>query len=93
MTATKRYTLSDIRRINEQNGYYFFSRETMRFFGDTMKSFGVRNVDGRVFVYRRKYGRRLDIKGINSIWEFSPQGGDINILRDDDPIRPRLNID
>jgi hypothetical protein len=32
---------------------YFFSKETMRFFGDTMKSFGVRWINGKRVMYRK----------------------------------------
>ena len=89
MTAT-RYTLSDIRRINGESGRYFFSRDTMRFFGDTMKSFGVRHIDGRVIVYRKRFPRYL---AIIDAWEFHPQTGDINGLTSSDPAWQRLNID
>jgi hypothetical protein len=90
MTATKRYTLSDIRRINKANGWYFFSRDTMRHFGDTMKSFGVRHIDGRVILYRKRNPRYL---AIVHAWEFCPLNGNLAGLMEDDPVWPRLNID
>lgn len=32
---------------------HFFSRGTMRFFGDRMSSYGVRTVDGQRYMYRK----------------------------------------
>ena len=32
---------------------YFFSRDTMKFFGDKMSSFGVRTYNGRRILYRK----------------------------------------
>jgi len=31
----------------------FFDRKTMRFFGDTMRSFGIRHLDGKTYIYRK----------------------------------------
>lgn len=44
-------TASELKYHIEQRGEepYFFSRQTMRFFGDTMSNFGVRSVTVRVF--------------------------------------------
>jgi len=32
---------------------YFFSRDTMKFFGDKMSSFGVRTINGKRYLYRK----------------------------------------
>lgn len=32
---------------------HFFSRETMRFFGDRMSSYGTRTIDGQLYMYRK----------------------------------------
>lgn len=37
----KKFTLADIKAANEAAGHFFFSRDTMRAFGDTMRSFRV----------------------------------------------------
>lgn len=49
-------TISDIKRLNEQNGGKFFSRENMRFFGDTLKNYGVGRgyLPNTVLVYRKR---------------------------------------
>lgn len=31
-------TISDVKRINKENGFYFFERDTMRFFGTKIVS-------------------------------------------------------
>ena len=38
---SKRWTLAAVKAANAAAGHFFFSRETMRFFGDTMASFKV----------------------------------------------------
>ena len=41
---------------------YFFSRATMRFFGDRMSSYGTRTVDGQLYMYR-KPGATVNVFG------------------------------
>ena len=67
-----KWTKSEIRASNEQAGYYYFSRKTMNFFGQTMRDFKVINrKDGRVIVYApRKFG------GL-TVGEFVPETGNI----------------
>ena len=43
-------SVSDIKYYNKG---YFFSRDTMKFFGDKMSSFGVRTFDGKRILYRK----------------------------------------
>ncbi len=52
-TTLPRYTLADIKAMNEAGGGHFFDRKTMRAFGDTMASFAVRHMaDGTVELER-----------------------------------------
>lgn len=53
----KRITLADIKAANEAAGHYFFSRDSMRFWGDTMASFAVRQRGGKVYIERVRKGR------------------------------------
>lgn len=48
MLANEIKTASNLRMFVESNGQspYFFTRKTMKFFGDTMKNYGVRKVVG-----------------------------------------------
>jgi hypothetical protein len=38
-------TISEIKRRTQETSPYFFSKDTMRFFGQTMRSFSVRKQD------------------------------------------------
>jgi len=76
-----KYTIYDIKTINEQNGGKFFSRGNMKFFKDTLKDFSVIHRDGRVFI-RRKAGRikkdnynQITFNAPQSAWEFNPDTG------------------
>ena len=41
-------TISEIKRRTEENAPYFFTRKTLQFFGQTMRSFSVRKTqDGK----------------------------------------------
>jgi hypothetical protein len=44
MKIDNKYTLSEIKLLNTRKGGYFFSRSTMKFFGNTMKDFRLRHV-------------------------------------------------
>lgn len=44
MLKTQIRTASDLRAFVEVTGSDFFSRKTMKFFGDSMKNYGVRRV-------------------------------------------------
>jgi hypothetical protein len=51
-TATMRP--ADIKsEYNSRDNGHFFDRDTMRFFGDTMRSFGVCTIDGSRYLYRK----------------------------------------
>lgn len=45
---------SDLKYVVEQTGSYFFTRSTMKFFGDTMKNYGVRELSDCYELYRKK---------------------------------------
>ena len=78
----KRWTLSEIRQANIEAGRYFFSRATMRAFGETMRSYGVRNINGRVFIVRTKPQHDRDGKnmgGAGKWFEFDPATGEVGL--------------
>ena len=58
----KRLTIYDIKRLTAESSPNFFSRETMRFFGQTLKMFTVGKCDdGRYFISApRKHGGRTE---------------------------------
>lgn len=68
-------TASDLRGFIENNpsGSYFFTRKTMKFFGDSMRNFGVRHIgDSVVELFRRRPVKH----GLNksSFWRVSEDG-------------------
>ena len=48
-------TISDIKRLTEKKSPYFFSDDTLKFFGQTIHNFEVQEVRGRVFIYAPSY--------------------------------------
>ena len=50
MTETKTPTIYDVKRDTEEDSPFFFDRKSMRFFGQTMKSFHVnKTINPRIF--------------------------------------------
>ena len=44
-------TIYEIKRLSEENSPYFFVPKTMKFFGQTMRSFSVKKMnDGRYYI-------------------------------------------
>lgn len=61
------WTIHDIKYVTETKGPgFFFSRKTMRFFKDTMKSFSVSNKNGETIVTHKTRG---------TMWKFNPDNG------------------
>lgn len=46
----KRFTISDVKYYTEETAPHFFSRKSMKFFGQTMRDFTVQHIEGRVFI-------------------------------------------
>ena len=64
----KHWTISEIKTLIKSGcDNHFFDRDTLKFFGQTMRSFKVRHVNGRVFIYA--HGKH----GIITFREFMPQ--------------------
>lgn len=75
-----RWTLSAIKAANDKAGRYFFTKDTMKFFGDTMASFKVRCFDGKIYLQRVKPMRDRDgrnMGGVGELREFDPRTGEI----------------
>jgi len=73
----KRYSIYEIKAINEASGGRFFSRENMKFTGDTLRSFGVRNQERKVLV-TRLHPRKPHVPC--STWEFHPETGRLSLI-------------
>lgn len=81
------HTLDDI--IKKHNGH-FFSKDTMRFFGDRITSFTTVDYDGDTYLCRRPtatvnvFGskKRCGRTYFNA-WRFNPKSGDLVPVSDD----------
>lgn len=75
----KRYTISEIKRASAETSPHFFDRDTLRHFGQSMGSFKVRHVGGRVFIFAPvKYdGRQFSY----TFREFIPETGELELIR------------
>lgn len=71
------WTIAAIRQANDRVGY-FFNRDTMRFFGDTMSCFAPRFEGSAIFVERVKAGSNMPGKSnVGHRWTFNPETGAI----------------
>ena len=63
-------TIYDIKYEMQERGSHFFDRKTLKFFGDTMKNFGVfKNDNGEICVYRKKAVKH----GLWGSWIYNPK--------------------
>lgn len=77
----KRWTLAAIKRANEAAGHYFFSRDAMRFFGDTMASFKAVCEGRDVYVERTRKAANAETGSAATVggrYTFHPDTGHIN---------------
>jgi hypothetical protein len=82
MIVKNKLTPADIRHnyLSNDNGH-FFDRDTMKWFGDTMRSFAVIVIDGTTFMYRKPsatvnvFGTRRPVgRQFFKCWEVMPNG-------------------
>jgi hypothetical protein len=84
----KKWTLTDVKYANQDAGQFFFSRQTMRFFGDTMRSFAVRNIGGAVYVDRIRPMRDRSGRSMGGVGDrrlFDPATGHIGMVIREEP--------
>ena len=80
-TTSRKWTIADIDRANIGAGHYFFSPDTLRFFGDRKSFWTVRHVAGRVFLVR-KHEPSKPPRGtcpVGQAREFNPATGHIGV--------------
>lgn len=77
-------SLSELKYANEVAGHCFFSRDTMKFFGDTMKTLGMIRFEGKQYIYRKPWMGRF------AVWQIHlgdnpdfPRGTMRSVPRDD----------
>lgn len=83
----KKPTIYDIKYATLEKCPYFFSRDTLSFFGQTMKSFTVKkSSQGRIFIYATMYsprGKRVgytfrEFAGDDLVWCLDKNGEHIH---------------
>jgi len=101
MLGKPKHTIHEIKEANHRAGYFFFSPDTMQFFGDKMGSFEVVNWKGSDIVYRRPgatvnvFGERKRVSKNNDFfgaWKFNPVNGDVSTLSNEDKEDFKTNI-
>lgn len=78
------YTISDIKRINKEKGYYFFSPDTMLFFRSKAYSTIYEGEGGIYFLTSEQF---IDSSGVESgmmftVRSFCPNTGNIKTVGD-----------
>lgn len=95
-TISQLKTASDVKyALNESS--YFFTRKTMKFFGDKMSSFGVRTVNGKRYLYR-KPSARVNVFGawkqagrdFFGCWEIIPKQDHVDLQPVSDELKNNL---
>jgi hypothetical protein len=81
------WPISAIAEANKSAGLFFFSRDTLRFFGDKISSFGVLCQGGKIYVFRKTAPKNAPTgyKWNSELREFNPATGEIGA-----PIRESL---
>lgn len=74
------YSIDDIKRINKDKGFYFFSPDTMRFFNSRVGDSVYQGIGGIFFVTSEKYDYKSDRK--YTVREFEPESGNITTVDD-----------
>ena len=78
----KAWTLWRMREANEAAGFYWFSRDSMRFFGDTMASFAPYAFeDGGPGILRMRAGLGVPA---GKLYRFNPATGDVRAANEGD---------
>lgn len=87
-------TIATIAAHNERTGGYYFSRDTLRFFGQRRSDFRARTLkDGRIIVYayRHRNWNGLSFGGKpSSLAVYNPTTGDISCPSDQDALKESL---
>ncbi len=70
----RKWTIYQIRQKNHETGHFFFSKNSMRFFKETISDYGVwhrKDWEGkdRIFIHNKKNGK---------VREFNPETGEIS---------------
>lgn len=89
-------TASDVKyALNEDS--HFFDRKTMKFFGDSMTSFGVRTVNGKRYIYRKPTARvnvfgtwKMAGREFFNVWEITPHTDHVKLQHVSDEVKNQI---
>ena len=70
----KKWTISEIAAVLQENGSHYFDRDTLRFFGQRRSDFRVYQGGGRVFMFSAAH-KGWDGPSLSSFAEFLPETG------------------
>lgn len=76
----KYYSMNDIKRINKEKGFYFFSPDTMRFFKSRVGDSVFQGIGGIFFVTSEQFD--YDSERKYTVREFNPETGNIKTIGD-----------
>lgn len=95
-------TIYEIRRVLNSSGSHFFDKETLNFFWETMKSFGVHSIEWTTYVYRilskvEKHTSEwswMTYSPSKAVWKLvqTENGSDLRLIDDKDPIYGRFYL-
>lgn len=76
---------------------YFFTRKTMKFFGDKMNSFGVRTINGKRYMYRKPTAKvnvfgtwKTAGKNFFNAWEITPHNDHVKLNLISDEVKEQI---
>lgn len=80
-TAKQKWTIGEVANYVEACGSFFFTRDTMKFFGDTRANFGVDRIGARLFIRRKKRGTSEAGKGlrVGELREINFESGSVGV--------------
>ena len=68
-------TIYEIKQLTKETEPYFFDRDTMRFFGQTLKDFSVKKQDdGRYRIFAKSYSG-----GYDTVRYFNPENNELEL--------------
>ncbi len=71
-------TIAEIKRATSKKSPYYFSRDTLRFFGQTQGSFKVaQSPRGNIYIYAKGYDRDRGVRRFMGYTFMQVKGGDL----------------
>ena len=80
-SKSKRWTIAEIVKANKAAGFYYFDRSTMKYYGQTLKMFKVKQIGDDIFIYAKAkiYG---STQNHAMFARFFPKSGQVRNITD-----------